>query len=156
MKKMPRPGDRYRKSENQCYQVAAVAEYTETGEKLVICQALFGAYKVYAQPLERFMEEMRPEEPEDTGFSNTGADSPADGPSAGLNPLLLDFLEEEDYGRKLAIFASMRKTVTQDDLDVLFETLDIQPPPGGDIRAQADSIEACLKMQWKYNGTRLR
>ena len=77
-------------------------------------------------------------------------------PDRSLNAGILDFLEEEDYGQKLAVFATMRRTLRQEDLDVLFETLELQPPPGGDLSAQADAIEAYLKMQWKFNGTRLR
>ena len=39
------------------YRIVAVAEHTETGEKLMVYQALYGDYHIYARPYDMFMSE---------------------------------------------------------------------------------------------------
>ncbi len=55
---IPRPHEIYKHFEGNLYQVTAIAEHTQTGEQLVVYQALYGDFKSFAAPPALFTERM--------------------------------------------------------------------------------------------------
>ena len=58
MNQIPQAGEIYQHFKGKLYRIVALATHTETGEQLVIYQALYPPYKTCARPYDMFISEV--------------------------------------------------------------------------------------------------
>ena len=71
------------------------------------------------------------------------------------DPNFLRFLETDSYEVRMECLKKMLHTASQRDLDSMYLVLDMKPESGS-VEEQVDAIARFLRMQYRYDGSRLR
>ena len=195
---IPKPQEIYKHFKGNLYQITAVAEHTETGEQLVIYQALYGDFRTYARPLQMFTgrvdREKYPDVDQEFRFElqgpeagrqkaesepvnvvasaaetvhtltgQTEAPSPAAMGKAEeltegertLDPLVLEFLDADNYEKRLNILAGLHHRITNDMITTMAIVCDVEINDG-DVEERYEALKTCLVTLQRYECTRLR
>lgn len=171
-------GGFYRHFKDKLYQVNGTAIHSETKEKMVIYQGLYGSYEMYVRPYDMFLSEVDhikyPDVVQKYRFElidiKTGKSLEADYEENNQNmeseksekseeseqdSKLIRFLDAYDYKEKLDILTSMRGELNDGLIDIMAESIEVAVPEG-DITDRYNSLRKCLMAHTKYEGLRLR
>ena len=184
MRAEPKTGEFYRHFKGRLYQIAALATHSETGETLVIYQALYGTFQVYARPLDSFMDYVDAEKyPEHRGeyrftkvipkeqkeaVTDTIADKMTDTTIMeeaaveyeepvleGVNPYLMQFLEAEGSEAKIKVLKQAVKHIDEGFLNACAASLDIALDEKG-LEKEYQELLSCLETMNRFENKRLR
>lgn len=182
---IPRPHEIYKHFKGNLYQITAVAEHTETGEQLVIYQAMYGDFKTYAKPLDMFTgrvdREKYPDISQEFRFElqgpgaerqkaesdpapktvNTvcGDRAAVSGRSAEdcsqgeltLDPLVLQFLDADEYELRLNILAGLHHRITDEMITTMAIACGVEIDEG-DTEERYEALKKCLLTLERYEG----
>ena len=208
-------GGFYRHFKNKLYQVKAIAYHSETKEKMVVYQALYGDYSLYVRPYDMFMSEVdkkkypdiyqryrfeqvypdgsdmphvKAQERDDCNIAitqsvkenNEDINSIYDNGNKAqnvmwqdnsiehdnihknndiqdeqVNPLLMEFLDAEDYQHKLNTLTGMRSKLDDKLIDAMAASMEIEVPEGP-IDKRYASLRSCILTHAKFECVRLR
>lgn len=166
---IPKVHEIYKHFKGNLYQITAIAEHTETGEQLVVYQALYGEFKTYARPLEMFTGKVDkvkyPEVAQEFRFELQGpeadrqkAEEDLQEPSEAelvLDPMVLEFLDTDSYEQKLNILAGLHHRITDDMITTMAIACDVEVDEG-DTEKRYESLKNCIMTLEKYECNRLR
>ena len=183
MNQIPQAGEIYQHFKGKLYRIVALATHTETGEQLVIYQALYGEFQVFASPLSMFLEKVDAKKYPDAAGKDRfmripmaeAAAVPQPVPAPSENPVeprpaaassespvepqpdpgLLAFLDADSYEEKLEVFASLEGKVDLHMLNAIAASLDLELSEGS-LEEQYDTLKSCLMTLARYECNRLR
>ncbi len=169
MDRRPVVGETYRHFKNKNYKIIAIAHHSETGEELVIYQALYGDGMVCARPLDMFVSEVDHEKyPEVTQkyrfekIADADVQETEDNPKEktleqmNIEEKMMTFFDTEDLETKYKILLSMREEITDTIIDNLAVDVDVVIPDG-DIQKRFDDLRRAVQTKQRYEqSTRLR
>lgn len=180
----PMAGEVYRHFKGKMYKVLGIAVHSETGEAMVIYQAMYGENITYVRPYESFIEKLDNHKYEDVSeeyrftfipmngdYHMNTTDNTAgakDNTPTGVQPddelvekdpgesPMLKFLDTDDFDEKYEILCNIPKADIDDVLvDNLAVTLDVVIPDGP-IEQRFAELKTCVRTRKKYESLRLR
>lgn len=183
MNQIPQAGEIYQHFKGKLYRIVTLATNTETGEQLVIYQALYGEFQVFARPLSMFLEKVDAKKYPDAAGKDRfmripmaeAAAVPQPVPAPSENPVeprpatassespvepqpdpgLLAFLDADSYEEKLEVFAALEGKADLHMLNAIAASLDLELSEGS-LEEQYDTLKSCLMTLERYECNRLR
>lgn len=179
---IPKPHEIYKHFKGNLYQITAIAEHTETGEALVVYQAMYGDFKTYARPLSMFVSRVDREKYPDAGqefrFELQGPDAarqkaepeqeaPAEAPAPkesggeltegerALDPMVLEFLDADSYEQRLNILAGLHHRITDEMITTMAIACDVEID-SGETEERYEALKSCLITLERYECQRIR
>lgn len=177
----PRAQEIYRHFKNHLYQVITIAKHSETGEELVIYQALYGEFQVCARPLSMFMSEVDhekyPQVTQKYRFEKVEPEILASEKKEGRevvqkekapteklpeteemseeqpNPDLLEFLDAETMAEKKRVLTGMRDRITDRIISDIAASLDVTVEEG-ELEKRYEDLLYCVETKRKFEAER--
>ena len=176
---IPKPHEIYKHFKGNLYQIVTIAQHSETGEQLVIYQALYGDFKTYARPLAMFVspvdKEKYPDVTQEYRFELQGEQKERSAVTEGagekemakesqqtentetadLDPMLVQFLDADTYEERLNILAGVHHRMTDDMITTMAVACDVEVAEG-ELEERYAALKTCLITLEKYECNRLR
>jgi len=166
--RVPAPQEIYRHFKGNYYQVVTMARDTESGEPLVIYQALYGEFGIWARTLQNFTEELDPAKYPNAlqrrRFERVDAELAKESEPAGgaeeeetlhLDPLVEQYLDADSNEERLNILSALRPRVTNDMIDVCAMASGVEIDEG-DVQERWQELRDCLLTIDHYEQSRSR
>lgn len=186
---IPKNNEIYRHFKGNLYKVITLATHSETGEQMVVYQALYGDLAVYCRPLDLFVSEVdhdkypevtqkyrfepvdglvnadvlvmqgaapkvmketwMPEIGEEDALFDTVEEIENTEEPAGVDPLILEFLDAETTAQKKNILTALHHRITDEMINTLAVVMDVVIEEG-ELEDRYYQLKTCLETKERY------
>ena len=150
----PKIGSVYRHFKGNLYEVKAIALHSETGEKMVVYQALYGEGDTYVRPYDSFVSKVDkvkyPDADQEYRFEEQKAQDSPD-----IDPMVMQFLETEDFEEKFTILGGLHHRITKDQIAIMAMSLDVTIEDS-EVEDMYRQLKTCVDTRRRCETTRLR
>lgn len=180
---VPAAGEFYRHFKGNLYQIIGIAKHSETGEKMVVYQALYGDFSLYTRPLDMFLslvdkvkypeatqeyrfEQVQPAETEKVSRATAAEETVSEKkPEPAVNneaeeetvrPEILRFLDADGAAEKLEVLRELRSTMDEQLLTTIELSMDLLPNERESMERRFELVERTLEQKLRFEGGRLR
>ena len=155
VRQKPKAGEVYRHFKGKEYLVLHLAQHTETGEEMVVYEALYDDHSIFVRPLSMFLSQVDhnkyPDAKQRYRFELQKSEDAED----TMQKLIFDFLDQEKNEEKMEFLQAHRNHLSDRFLSVVAESLDFVENET-DIDQRYLSIMNYLNTLIKYESGRLR
>ena len=150
MREIPKENETYRHFKGNKYRILTLAKHSETGEQMVVYKALDGAGDTYVRPLDMFMEPV-----DKAKYPDASQEFRFEKIEARIDPEVETFLDAPSAMDRIRILNRLRPRLTDEMIDIMAISLDIQVKKG-DIDVRYADMLTCLNAIAKFETNRLR
>ncbi len=154
----PKTGELYTHVKGGLYQIVTSAEHADTGETLVIYQALYPPFQTYARPEAQFTSQIDPGSYPKTEqrylFQLTAPTADGNG-HVPAEEKLMAFFDADSMEEKYQILLGMEDDVTDRMINNMAVVLDVVINEGP-LEQRYEELKRCIRTFQKYENTRLR
>jgi len=150
----PKIGSVYRHFKGNLYEVKSIAVHSETEEKMVVYQALYGDNVTYVRPYDSFVSKVDKEKyPDATQEYRFEEERPSD--AVDIDPQVMQFLETENFEQKFDIVRSLHHRITKDQIAIMAMSLDVTIDDG-ELEDMYRQLRTCVDTRRRFESTRVR
>ena len=148
-------GQIYQHFKGDMYRVLCEAVHSETGEKLVIYQALYDESQIFARPYDMFVSKVDKEKYPDVQAEYRFTLYKEEESNVKVNPKVLEFLDADNFSSKRRILEDMAGAVTNDMISTMAYSLDLELNDGT-VDERYSELLNCVLLREKFECGRLR
>ena len=148
-------GQIYQHFKGDMYKVLCEAVHSETGEKLVIYQALYDESKIFARPYEMFVSKVDKEKYPNVKAEYRFTPYIEEEGNIKVNPKVLEFLDTDVFSEKRRILEDMAGSITNDMINTMAYSLDFELNDGT-VDERYEELLNCVLLREKFECGRLR